>query len=130
MEHRYSEITIGSLSSILLKLNSDWLIEAMPLKIWLPNNSNLPLIGSLLNENWVHYAFSWTGAIYDLGIVFYCSTKEPDYWFYFSSGVSHLDVPNRCFFIRNDHQYLDFFDASFTKALNYIAKIFSKHCFI
>jgi hypothetical protein len=29
----------------LEKLNSDWLLEAMPLKIWLPNNSNLPLIG-------------------------------------------------------------------------------------
>jgi hypothetical protein len=26
----------------LAKLNSDWLLEAMPLKIWLPNNSNLP----------------------------------------------------------------------------------------
>jgi hypothetical protein len=23
----------------LAKLNSDWLLEAMPLKIWLPNNS-------------------------------------------------------------------------------------------
>ncbi|NRT16575.1 hypothetical protein HNP99_002942 [Flavobacterium sp. 28A] len=54
----------------LAKLNSDWLISAMPLKIWLPNNSNLPFLGSLLNQNWVHYAFSWTGAIYDLGIVF------------------------------------------------------------
>jgi hypothetical protein len=54
----------------LAKLNSDWLFEAMPLKIWLPNNANLPLIGSLLNENWVHYAFSWTGMIYDLSIPF------------------------------------------------------------
>ena len=58
------------------KLNSDWLIDAIPLKIWLPNSSNLPLIGSLLNENWVHYAFSWTGAIYDLGIVFLLLNKR------------------------------------------------------
>jgi hypothetical protein len=62
----------------LAKLNSDWLLEAMPLKIWLPNNSNLPLIGSLLNETWVHYVFSWTGAIYDLGIVLLL-LREPDY---------------------------------------------------
>jgi hypothetical protein len=110
MEHRYSEITMAIVYFTLTgKAEFDWLIEAMPLKIWLPNNSNLPLIGSLLNENWVHYAFSWTGAIYDLGIVFYCSTKEPDYWFYFSSGVSHLDkilFPIGVF--HNDHQYLDF----------------------
>ena len=54
----------------LAKLNSDWLLHAMPLKIWLPANSDLPLIGSLLNRNWVHYAFSWAGAVYDLTIVF------------------------------------------------------------
>ncbi|EMY3558793.1 HTTM domain-containing protein [Flavobacterium psychrophilum] len=54
----------------LAKLNSDWILEAMPLKIWLPSNSNLPIIGSLLSQNWVHYAFSWTGTLYDLSIVF------------------------------------------------------------
>ena len=54
----------------LAKLNSDWLFEAMPLKIWLPGNSDMPVIGPLLNENWVHYAFSWIGAVYDLFIVF------------------------------------------------------------
>ncbi|MDB5115550.1 MAG: deoxyribonuclease HsdR, partial [Mucilaginibacter sp.] len=30
------------------KLNYDWLIAAMPLKIWLPANSQLPIIGGLL----------------------------------------------------------------------------------
>ena len=54
----------------LFKLNSDWLIEAMPLKIWLPTNTELPFIKTLLNQNWVHYAFSWTGMIYDLAIPF------------------------------------------------------------
>jgi len=54
----------------LAKINSDWLIEAMPLKIWLPTNTELPFIKTLLNQNWVHYAFSWTGMIYDLAIPF------------------------------------------------------------
>lgn len=54
----------------LAKINSDWLFEAMPLKIWLPGNSDLPIIGSWLNKNWVIYAFSWIGMIYDLIIVF------------------------------------------------------------
>lgn len=52
------------------KLNYDWLIAAMPLKIWLPANSDLPIIGGLLTQVWVAYVFSWFGAIFDLLIGF------------------------------------------------------------
>ncbi len=52
----------------LAKLNSDWLLKAMPLKIWLPSNYDLPLLGNLLEQEWLHYVFSWTGMIYDLSI--------------------------------------------------------------
>lgn len=52
------------------KLNYDWLIAAMPLRIWLPANSQLPVIGGLLTRLWVAYAFSWFGAIFDLFIGF------------------------------------------------------------
>jgi hypothetical protein len=54
----------------LAKLNSDWLLRAMPLKIWLPAQYDLPLLGSLLQQEWTHYAFSWMGALYDLSIPF------------------------------------------------------------
>lgn len=54
----------------LAKLNPDWLLNAMPLKLWLPSKSNLPLIGSLLNKEWLAYLFSWFGAVYDLSIPF------------------------------------------------------------
>ena len=54
----------------LAKLNSDWLCNAMPLSIWLPTKFNLPLLGSLMHERWMHYLFSWGGAFYDLVIVF------------------------------------------------------------
>lgn len=54
----------------LAKLNSDWLIEAMPLKIWLPSKYDIPLIGNVLQEAWLHYAFSWSGMVYDLTIPF------------------------------------------------------------
>ena len=60
----------------LAKLNSDWLFKAMPLKIWLPSKFHIPLIGDLLSEEWVHYAFSWTGAIYDLAIPFLLLSKR------------------------------------------------------
>ncbi|GAA4385038.1 HTTM domain-containing protein [Hymenobacter koreensis] len=55
----------------LAKLNSDWLIQAMPLRIWLPAKNDLPLIGPLLSYTWVAYAFSWFGAFYDLTVPFF-----------------------------------------------------------
>ena len=54
----------------LAKLNSDWLLKAMPLKIWLPSKFDIPFIGNFMGAEWVHYAFSWTGTIYDLSIPF------------------------------------------------------------
>ena len=55
----------------IAKLNSDWLFEAMPLKIWLTSKYDIPIIGeSLLQLNWVHYLMSWGGMIYDLTIPF------------------------------------------------------------
>jgi hypothetical protein len=54
----------------LAKINSDWLLHAQPLKIWLPAHSEMPVIGSLLTKEWVAYAFSWFGCVYDLAIPF------------------------------------------------------------
>ncbi len=54
----------------LAKLNSDWLLEAQPLAIWLPAKYSVPLLGDLLQQRWVHYAFAWGGAAYDLAIPF------------------------------------------------------------
>ncbi|MFT5746737.1 MAG: hypothetical protein ACI9XO_002888 [Paraglaciecola sp.] len=54
----------------LAKLNSDWLMEAMPLKIWLTAKYDIPLLGDLFQQKWMHYFFSWSGALYDLTIPF------------------------------------------------------------
>jgi hypothetical protein len=54
----------------LSKLTVDWMINAMPLRIWLPANNGMPVIGSLLARGWVAYAFSWFGAVFDLSIGF------------------------------------------------------------
>ena len=55
----------------MAKLNPDWLLEAMPLAIWLPANYHLPLIGPLFDQKWMVYGFSWAGAVYDLLIPFF-----------------------------------------------------------
>lgn len=60
----------------LAKLNSQWLLEALPLKIWLPAQQHLPVIGNLLTYEWVAFAFSWGGALYDLSIPFLLFYKK------------------------------------------------------
>jgi hypothetical protein len=60
----------------LSKLNADWLLNAMPLKIWLPAKASTPLIGPLLRHEWVAYFFSWAGAFFDLSIAFLLLKKS------------------------------------------------------
>lgn len=54
----------------LSKLTYDWLIRAMPLKIWLHAKEQVPYIGALMKYTWTPYFFSWAGALFDLSIVF------------------------------------------------------------
>jgi len=72
------------------KLNYDWLVNALPLKIWLPSKSNLPLIGSFLQEEWLAYLFSWAGALYDLVIPFLLFSKRSRAWAYFLVIIFHM----------------------------------------
>lgn len=69
-------ITIVYVYAGLAKLNSDWLFEALPLKIWLPSKFDTPLIGTLLTNEWTSYTFSWFGALYDLSIPFFLWYKR------------------------------------------------------
>lgn len=74
----------------LAKLNYDWLFNAMPLKIWLPAQSHLPVIGPWLNEEWVPYLFSWSGALYDLFIVFFLLNRSTRAVAYLAVIIFHL----------------------------------------
>ena len=61
----------------LAKINSDWLLNAMPLKLWLPSKYDLPLIGeTFMQQNWVHHFMSWGGMFYDLLIPFLLLYKK------------------------------------------------------
>ena len=53
----------------LAKLHGDWLMHAMPLRLWLPARSDLPLVGHLLEQRWTAYTLSWAGAAFDCSIV-------------------------------------------------------------
>ena len=73
----------------LAKVNSDWLLHALPLKIWLPARNDTPLIGSLFNHVPVAYLFSWFGCIYDLSIGFLLWNKRTRLWAYLTVVVFH-----------------------------------------
>ncbi len=54
----------------LAKLNSDWLLYAQPMTIWLKAFGHWPVLGPVFDSQWLPYFFSWAGAIYDLSIPF------------------------------------------------------------
>lgn len=74
----------------IAKLNSDWLLNAMPLKIWLPANADLPIIGLFMGKIWAAYAFSWIGAVYDLSIPFLLLNKRTRWFAFIMVVVFHV----------------------------------------
>ncbi|MBF4983196.1 HTTM domain-containing protein [Nonlabens mediterrranea] len=74
----------------LAKLNSDWLLKAMPLKIWLPSKYDIPFLGDLMQQEWVHYTFSWTGMLYDLLIPFLLVYKKTRIWGFIAVIIFHV----------------------------------------
>jgi hypothetical protein len=53
----------------LAKLQSDWLIHAQPLRIWLGASTHLPLVGPLFTLPGVPLLLSWCGFLFDTTIV-------------------------------------------------------------
>jgi hypothetical protein len=74
----------------LAKINYTWLIEALPLRIWLPANDSLPLIGPLLAWRWMPWVFSWAGMLYDCTIVGWLAWPRTRAWAYFSVVFFHV----------------------------------------
>jgi hypothetical protein len=74
----------------LAKINTDWLLHALPLKIWLPARNDMPIMGSLFNYAWVHFAFSWIGCIYDLSIPFLLWNRKTRTYAYAAVVIFHV----------------------------------------
>ncbi len=64
----------------LAKLKPSWLLEAMPLKLWLKEQVNLPIIGGLFTYDTTAYIFSYLGIMYDLLIPFLLWNKKTRYF--------------------------------------------------
>jgi hypothetical protein len=114
----------------LAKLNSDWLLRAQPLKIWLTSKYDLPLIGAnWMQQEWFHFAMSWGGMLYDLTIPFLLLYKRTR-WFAFLL-VIFFHVFTRVLFPIGMFPYimivsaLIFFDAQLhQKIIGFIQRLF------
>jgi len=74
----------------LAKINSDWLLHAQPLRIWLPAKNDIFLIGPVFNHVWVAFAFSWFGCLYDLAIPFLLLKNSTRIFAYITVVAFHL----------------------------------------
>ena len=108
----------------LAKLNTDWLLRAQPLKIWLPSKYDLPFIGEhVMQQDWFHFFMSWGGALYDLTIPFLLLYRKTRLFAFFM--VLFFHIFTRVLFPIGMFPYimivssLIFFDAKFHKTLIY-----------
>lgn len=115
----------------IAKIHSEWLFDAMPLKIWLPANSHLPLIGWLFKYKWIPYVFAWIGMIYDLIIPFVLMNNKLRIWGYIAVVIFHM--LNTIMFNIGMFSYimilstLIFFSEDFhKKIIGYLSQWFSK----
>jgi hypothetical protein len=73
----------------LAKINTDWLFNALPLKIWLPANDKMPIIGSVFTWKLTPYLFSWFGMLYDCTIPAFLQIRKTRIFAYITVVVFH-----------------------------------------
>lgn len=73
----------------IAKLNYDWMINALPLKIWLPAHDQLFLIGPFLKYPETAYLFSWFGMFYDTTIPFFLLWRKTRFFAYLTVIAFH-----------------------------------------
>lgn len=59
------QIGIAYIYGGIAKLNGDWL-RGEPMRLWLANETDFPLIGQYFTQEWMVYAFSYGGLLLDL----------------------------------------------------------------
>jgi len=63
-----AQIGVAYFFAGVAKLNADWL-RGEPMRMWLADRSDFPVIGQLFTQEWVVYLFSYGGLLLDLSVV-------------------------------------------------------------
>lgn len=74
----------------LAKLNPDWMLQGLPMSIWLKAHYGFPIIGHWFDYRWVALLMSWAGALYDLTIPFWLSWRRSRPLAYLAVIVFHV----------------------------------------
>ena len=54
----------------IAKMTPSWLIDAMPMRLWMPANDALPVVGWLMTIWWMPWVFAWAGMLFDTTVPF------------------------------------------------------------
>lgn len=84
------QIAIVYVFAGIAKINHAWLIDAMPLRIWLPAQSDLPVIGPLMTLWWLPWVFSWAGMLFDCSVPFLLWNRRTRPYAYAAVIVFHV----------------------------------------
>ena len=74
----------------IAKINTDWLLHAQPLKIWLKSRDYLPFIGFIFDYKITPYLFSWFGMLFDISIFFFLINRKTRPFAYVAVVVFHV----------------------------------------
>lgn len=73
----------------LAKLNADWL-QGEPMRMWLAERTNFPVIGSAFTAEWAVLFFTYGGLLFDLGIGFLLMRRRTRRLAFVLAAVFHL----------------------------------------
>jgi hypothetical protein len=74
------------------KLNSDWLWQGEPLRLWLGTFTDTPVLGPLFEERWLATGMSWAGALYDLSVAPLLMWRRTRAFAFAAAVVFHVSV--------------------------------------
>jgi vitamin K-dependent gamma-carboxylase len=104
----------------LAKAQSDWLIHAQPLRIWLGKSTHLPLLGPLFTSDLAPLVMSWCGFLFDstvVGFLLYRRTRPYAYAVVIAfHALTRLLFPIGMFPLIMTLSALMFFDADWPRA--------------
>ena len=72
------------------KLHGDWLARGLPLSLWLPARSDLPVVGELLTFRSTALVLSWAGALFDCTVVLFLLWRRTRPWAWTAVVAFHL----------------------------------------
>lgn len=84
------QVAIIYIGAAIAKMNVDWLWYAMPMRAWLLQQQDFPVIGFLFQYNWIHYLASWVGLLFDLTIIGWLIWKPTKKYAYLAVLAFHI----------------------------------------